>query len=282
MSIDTSSMTVSSTTQSSASTSASSTTKTSADSSFKDEMNKVDKSEKKDSKKDVEQKKTDNVDKKDTNQISNSDKKNDVDLVKIENDKLNAELNLQDSLNMTLQNANNMLANDIQAINDLENINRIKTWSFSFGGDNVNSLKMNESDAEFFVNLTKNDNISMQSVTAQAQAMINSGADTSDVSQNFRVSQTLLNALNDARQNSQPLRIDFDRNISVILRVNQNGALSAQFIPGDKVVEQYLKQNIQTLKNTFEENNLPYTDLSYSNSSKEQNKKRREQERQGE
>ena len=282
MSIDTSSMTVSSTTQSSASTSASSTTKTSADSSFKDEMNKVDKSEKKDSKKDVEQKKTDNVDKKDTNQISNSDKKNDVDLVKIENDKLNAELNLQDSLNMTLQNANNMLANDIQAINDLENINRIKTWSLSFGGDNVNSLKMNESDAEFFVNLTKNDNISMQSVTAQAQAMINSGADTSDVSQNFRVSQTLLNALNDARQNSQPLRIDFDRNISVILRVNQNGALSAQFIPGDKVVEQYLKQNIQTLKNTFEENNLPYTDLSYSNSSKEQNKKRREQERQGE
>ena len=281
MGIDTSSMTVSSTTQSST-TSTSSAAKTSPDSSFKDEMSKVDKSEKNDSKNDVDKKNTNDVDKISSVNKKNNNKNNEIDSLDLNNDKLNAELNIQNTLNQTLQNANDLLVNDIQAINNLGNVNNAKNWMFSFGDENLFSLSMSESDAEFFINLTKNDNISIQNVTAQAQAMINSGMDSAEVSQNFRVSQALLNALSDARQNNQPLRIDFDQNISVILRVNQNGALSAQFIPGDKVVEQYLRQNIQTLKNTFDENNLPYTDLSYSNSSKEQNKRRREQERQGE
>jgi hypothetical protein len=123
--------------------------------------------------------------------------------------------------------------------------------------------------------------MSIQNMTAQAQTMINSGADVREVQQGYQVSQALLNALNEARQTNQPIRIDFDQNVAVILRVNQNGSLSANFIPGDKIVEQYLRQNIDLLRNTFDEKNLPYSDLSYSNSSKEQNKRRRN-EQQGE
>ena len=112
--------------------------------------------------------------------------------------------------------------------------------------------------------------------------MINNGADVSEVKQNVQISQTLLNALSDARENNQPIRIDFDQNISVILRVGRDGAISAQFIPGDKAVEQYLRNNIESLKSSFDEQDLPYSELSYSSSSKEQNQRRREEKRQGE
>ena len=113
-------------------------------------------------------------------------------------------------------------------------------------------------------------------------AAINAGADAHEVTQNVQVSQALLNALNDARQNNQPIRIDFDQNIAVILRVGRDGAISANFIPSDKIAEQYLRANINELRAAFDEQELPYTELSYSHSSKEQNKKRREQARQGE
>ena len=91
-----------------------------------------------------------------------------------------------------------------------------------------------------------------------------------------------MDALSKARENNQPLRIDFDQNVSVILRVGRDGAISAQFIPGDKAVEQYLRNNIDALRNSFDEQDLPYSDLSYSHSSKEQNQKRREEKQQGE
>ena len=62
---------------------------------------------------------------------------------------------------------------------------------------------------------------------------------------------------------------------SVILRVGKDGAIAANFIPGDKAVEQYLRNNIETLKNTFKENELPYSDLSYSNRGSKQQKENR-------
>ena len=122
----------------------------------------------------------------------------------------------------------------------------------------------------------------MQGIMQQGQGMLNSGAEASEVAQNVKVSQTLLNALNESRQNNQPIRIDFDQNVSVILRVGRDGAIAAQFIPSDKVAEQYLRANIDELRASFDEQDLPYSELSYSNSSKEQNKRRREQNRQGE
>ena len=91
-----------------------------------------------------------------------------------------------------------------------------------------------------------------------------------------------MDALSKARETNQPLRIDFDQNVSVILRIGKDGAIAANFIPGDKAVEQYLRNNISNLRAVFNENDLPYTELSYSNSSKQQNERRRNQQKQGE
>jgi hypothetical protein len=277
-------------TQAAGTTSSSSKTN-SSDTSFKDEISKVSESEtKKDAKtSDKETKNLTSDQKNDAKdgKLSSSKNENERNLA-LQNDEANklqgaAMLNGQFSIN----DANIMLSNDIQQmIENTVSVNEanLKNWTFGFGESlGKSSLKMNESDADFFINLTQNEgeNINVQSIQTQAQEMLNKGTDVAEVKQNVQVSQALLDALSKARENNQPLRIDFDQNVSVILRVGRDGAISAQFIPGDKAVEQYLRNNIDTLRNSFDEQDLPYSDLSYSHSSKEQNQKRREEKQQG-
>ena len=283
----TSSMSVSSTTASSNTSSASA--KTNTDASFKDEMSKVSKSE--------EKKDTKEVSKSETSKSQDSKDKEKASLTseKSENKKSSSGSDVQDNKNVenaqlafnqySMNDANMMLSNDIaQMVENSASLSSVnnKSWTIGFGDESKNSIKMNESDAQFFLNLTQNKDVSMQGIMQQGQGMLNSGAEASEVAQNVKVSQTLLNALNESRQNNQPIRIDFDQNVSVILRVGRDGAISAQFIPSDKVAEQYLRANIDELRASFDEQDLPYSELSYSNSSKEQNKRRREQNRQGE
>lgn len=282
-----SSSTVSSTTSSAQVSSASnsdSAKKTSTDSSFKDEMDKVSsKEDKKDSK--VEDTKTKEVDKSKTAETNKKDSKDDED-----NLSLSGNVDYSQYGSMSLNDANNMLSNNIMqmmAQNGLAQVNETSDIQgansiFSFGADSNNQVSLTQNDAQFFINLTQTDDVSGQNIALQAQNMIANGGDFAEVAQNAKVSQTLLNALSNARESNQPLRIDFDQNVSVILRVGQDGALSARFIPGDKAVEQYLRNNIESLKATFRENDLPYSDLSYSNSSKQQNERRRNKQQQGE
>lgn len=277
-------------TQTASASNSDSAKKTTSNSSFKDEMNKVSSSENKKDEKGV-----DNANEK-VNSVSEKNDKNSSDLTS-NKDKNNFEEPGDESLtlsvdysnfgSMALQDANMMLSNDIQQminntaitnINDVSGKNRL--FSFDNTVDTANSISLTQSDAQFFINLTQNNDVSAQNVIAQAQTLLDNGADVAEVKQNVQISQTLLNAINNAKETNQPLRIDFDQNISVILRIGKDGALAANFIPGDKVVEQYLRNNIESLKATFNNNDLPYTDLSYSNSSKQQNERRRQNKQQ--
>lgn len=261
------------------------------DTSFKDEMTKVSESEQKETKTDTKKEQAAGTLKKETAKAetkqdskTNNNTKNEVkNENKLQANKKDNDI-MQTSLEfnqMALNNANNLLSNDIAQVIETnlntENLAKNQIWSLNFGETSKTAIKMNETDAEFFINLTQNNEVSIDAITVQAQNMINNGADIKEISQNFKVSQTLLNALNESRQNNQPIRIDFDQNISVILRVGKDGAISANFIPGDKAVEQYLRNNIDSLKNAFDEQELDYAELTYSNSSKEQNQRRREE-----
>lgn len=286
----------SSTVQTSAASNSENAKKTSADSSFKDEMKNISES-KKDEDKTID-KSDDKVNsvQNDSNKESENVTSKDKDDANSENFSLScsvtdAEMSRLNALN-SLNNANAMLSNDISQVAKLNEMSSVSKAAnvgtvFNFGLSDTsakNTISMTQSDAQFFINLTQNNetNISTQNVVAQAQSMLNSGAEAAEVKQNVQVSQTLLNAISQARENNQPLRIDFDQNVSVILRVGKDGAVAAHFIPGDKAVEQYLRNNIDNLKATFSDNDLPYTDLSYSNSSKQQNERRRQNKQQGE
>ena len=271
--------------------------KSSSDSSFKEEMNKVSSTE---SKKD-----TKGTEKSDTkvNAVSEKTDKNDGKTQDTSTDNLqngitnnisNAEQHSNFNVmpegadysnfgSMSMVDVNSMLTNDIaQMANREASVMTVadlsdKSIIDKSAGYNLpaSSISMTQSDADFFINLTQNNDVSVQNITAQAQNMLNQGANAKEVKQNVQISQTLLEAINTAKENNQPLRIDFDQNVSVILRVNKEGAISANFIPGSKAVEQYLKNNIDSLKAAFNENELPYSDLSYSNRGRQQQRENR-------
>lgn len=248
------------------------------ESSFKEEMDKVSSSEKTEDSKKVEDTSDNKVSEVSEKSDDSSNEQNpDFDKLQM----IEGSVEQNNIVSMAMIDMNSQLSNDIQQMmnnkingvtmfSNTENLSGAITLDFS-----PSKMSMTQADAEFFMNLTQQNDVSAQNVVAQAQNMINNGADISQVKQSSQISQTLLNAIATAKETNQPLRIDFDQNISVILRIGKDGALAANFIPGDKAVEQYLKNNIETLKNTFRENDLPYSDLSYSNRGSKQQKENR-------
>ena len=261
--------------------------KTSSESSFKDEMDKVsstEKSKKNEKTSDEKNDKVDEVSQKDektTNTENNANQNQDKNDAQSQADQLNGMVDFSNFGSLSVSDANSMLTNDIAQMLNINNTAvtglaaDMKVTASGMMNLDYSSISMTESDADFFINLTQKNDVSVQNITAQAQNMLNQGVEAKEVKQNVQISETLLNAINIAKENNQPLRIDFDQNMSVIMRFGKDGAIAANFIPGDKAVEQYLRNNIESLKNTFRENDLPYSDLSYSNRGGKQQKENR-------
>ena len=266
--------------------------KTSSESSFKDEMDKVsstEKSKKNEKTSDEKNDKVDEVSKKDEktsnteNKITdnNTNQNQDKNDAQSPADQLNGMVDFSNFGSLSVSDANSMLTNDIAQMLNINNTAvaglaaDMKVPASGMMNLDYSSISMTESDVDFFINLTQKNDVSVQNITAQAQNMLNQGVEAKEVKQNVQISETLLNAINIAKENNQPLRIDFDQNMSVIMRFGKDGSIAANFIPGDKAVEQYLRNNIESLKNTFRENDLPYSDLSYSNRGGKQQKENR-------
>ncbi len=126
---------------------------------------------------------------------------------------------------------------------------------------NYDTLTIGEDDARFFDDMIKLENLSLQTNSTQ-QNIITVAAD-GGIEKTQQVSKTLLNMLDSAQKTNQPIRIDFDNNISVILKVDREGKLTAEFLPSDAVAEQYLRNNISYLRQSFDAQNISYNDIYY-------------------
>lgn len=111
------------------------------------------------------------------------------------------------------------------------------------------SIVMNQADVEIFANLVENKEINMQNISVHS------------ASKAGHVSKTLADMLVKSMENNQPLRIDFDNNISVIIKISRDGKISADFLPSSQVAEAYLKENLPLLRQRFDENNIDYEEL---------------------
>lgn len=164
-----------------------------------------------------------------------------------------------------------LLTRNIQSLLDTKDLMATVNSASTFDYDVIN---MSDSDANFFANLVQNTDMSMKSISDSInQALMNNNAET--VQKNVQVSSVLMDKLAESMKTSQPFRIDFDKDVSVIIKVNKDGSLAANFIPGDKAVEQYLRNNISSLRQRFDDQNLPYSELSYSNQNRQQQERRR-------
>jgi hypothetical protein len=174
----------------------------------------------------------------------------------------------------------------IQTINEIkQNTNKFSTNSINKTSKKISdikkddkSIKMDMNDAKFFINLVNStDNqYSIQANGNLKSTLINQNTDiqnNQNVSQVVNVSSALMTQLQNSMETNKPFRIDFDNNIAVIMKVDKQGKLSADFIPGDRAVEAYLKANLPMLQQTMETQNLPYSNLSYRQSKQDNGSK---------
>ena len=140
----------------------------------------------------------------------------------------------------------------------------------------MDSLSISEKDALFFIDLTKNPQFS---IGAEQNQLINLGelTSTNDIQgyKSMEVSKGLFNLITKAQETQKPVRLDFDNNVTVIMKVDKEGKITAEFIPGDKAVEAYLRNNIPFLKQRFEEQNLAFNDLYYRQDNRGQQRQQR-------
>ena len=175
----------------------------------------------------------------------------------------------------TLIIANQQLA-DIALMTETK-ISKAKITDIKKDNDSIkvdySSVKMDKEDAIFFTDLIQDTEKTLQTIVSYLQT--EAEQKIQKVAKNVKVSSTLLNALSEAVKTNQPMRIEFDKDVSIIIKIDKDGALNAKFIPGDKAVEEYLKQNILSLKQRFDEQEINYRDLSYSNRQKQNQENRK-------
>ena len=121
----------------------------------------------------------------------------------------------------------------------------------------IDALKVSQEDAMFFVNLLNQNGLINYSVEGD-----NLEVNTKNANK-MQVSSALLDMLKTSYDTKKPIRMDFDNNVTVILKLDDKGKVNAHFIPGDKAVEEYLKNNIPYLRQRFDEQNISYSNISY-------------------
>lgn len=152
--------------------------------------------------------------------------------------------------------------NDSQAGDDTQEEARVKTVTNSTSIKKVDTksnitvetvasfddIAMSKNDVDFFAKLVENGQSSI------------STKETAEASQ---VSKTLADMLAKSMNDNKPIRINFDNDISVIIKVGKDGKISADFLPSSQIAEAYLKENLPLLRQKFEDNNIDYEELNH-------------------
>jgi len=166
-----------------------------------------------------------------------------------------------------------------------QNNNLITTYDMPYGlpvgsaqdtSFNAGTMSISRDDAIFFSKVLDSKDTKEINYSAEgAKQMLTSINPSGEVEKSHEVSKTLLNLIDKAAKTNQPVRLDFDNNISVILKVDQQGKLTAAFLPSDQVAEQYLRNNIAYLRSSLDSQNIDYNDIYYRHQN-ENNRKQRD------
>ena len=138
-----------------------------------------------------------------------------------------------------------------------------------FGSEfDIDASKIGVNDAIFFVNLLNENNIINYSVE-------NNKITLNCNEKQINATNSLLNVLKTSIDTNKPIRLDFGENVTVILRMDRQGKIQTHFIPGNAEVEAYLKNNIPSLKQAFDEQEINYSYSGYSKNPKQKQKEKR-------
>ncbi len=76
------------------------------------------------------------------------------------------------------------------------------------------------------------------------------------------LSRKFLDLLRDTIVNNKDFRIDFDNDISVIIRINKDGQLNVELQTTDEDLANHIKENLHILREKFEALNVKYDEIS--------------------
>lgn len=212
-------------------------------------------------------------------------------MMKIETNIKNKTENTSEKLSATIEenqilSATNLPFSEFIRQNDeveisSETINILNSMPVDY---NYDSMFMNISDAIFFVNLTQEGQFMVETTpSGDFKDLIQiQTAQTSITQKTVDTTNQLTQLIEKSLKTQKPVRISFDNDVSVILKIDKDGKLTAEFIPGSAEVENYLKNNISSLKQKFDEQNLPYNDLFYRQNNRQNGNKEKRNKNKGE
>ena len=111
------------------------------------------------------------------------------------------------------------------------------------------TVVMTKEDVEVFNNLVQGNDVRVEENDVDA------------IKKSMKISQSLADMLANAKEKNVPIRINFDNNISVIIRISREGKITADFLPSSQIAEAYLKENLPILRQKFDEQNIDYDQL---------------------
>lgn len=145
------------------------------------------------------------------------------------------------------------------------------------GERSINLDSLTKKDIDFFKICSEKGGISLNDINTQtSQVRITVAASAGDISyKSVDISKGISSLIEYAHTTQKPVRLDFQGDSSVILRVDNKGLLSAQFISGNPAMEQALKASLPDLRNRFDSEGIPYKELSYRDN-QQQNRKNKD------
>ena len=172
------------------------------------------------------------------------------------------------SENIAMANKNRLLNENVKTVSNSEGVRKVDKQSNVTVETVVkfDNVIMSKDDVDFFAKLVENGQADMTQATLKSS----------------KVSKTLADLLAKSMKDNQPVRIDFDNNISVIIKISRDGKISADFLPSSQVAEAYLKENLPLLKQRFDENNIEYDELNHRERKQDNEKEDRKKEQKDE
>lgn len=166
--------------------------------------------------------------------------------------------------------------------NKISNINLVNPMlQFQYDSTKIDKThkidmdSLSESDIKSVKQLLENHNVSISNINPQnMQVNIAIPDGNNQVSyKSLDCSKTLFNLIEYSYKTQKPIRLDFSNDSSVILKIDREGKLSAEFLAGSKAMETLLKDNLQTLKNKLDSEGIAYKNITYRDNSKKEDKK---------
>ena len=165
---------------------------------------------------------------------NNLDKKQTMSMIKSDDEELYNSISELNKKIETMTELNSMKIDQMQGIVER---NQYLDTSLNEKSELCKTISLDKTDATFFLNLVDNQTMTAQGmqshdINSHLQQMNFTEVKAEALQKTVDISPTLLNALNESMQTNKPFRIDFDKDVAVIMKVDRNGVLSANFIPG--------------------------------------------------